>query len=581
MKVMALALMMQKVINNIFRYKVYIASVFFISLIIFFAFLITFRMWTLESWNYPVGYTADHLFTLFFSSKYASGDLVPFLLKDIASLNAPLGAHLSDLPGSEDLTYWSIGLLQKIFGLFLGSNISLLLILIANAISIYFFFIYMRISNAFSIAGSVLFGLSHYFLLRNFEHVILTHALHLPWLFVVLDWFFQATTVWTRRKVIFVNLISFFTGLLFVYYTYIFMQLILFLFIYNLYFKRKDQSKMIFFAAISCMAGLLITQLDTLYFRIGNGANPNILTRDLASIEIYSLKIADMLIPFTHSISKLQSFAHKIYYDQNFLIHTEPGYSYLGLIGGIAFLFAALEPLLSFLKIIQSKVTHFTIYLYWLLMFSLAGGVNFFISVVTGVHSFRCTNRYSIFILMISLLVFFKFMDRFFTPTKKYIICIAIILISLLDLPQRKSQLDFQAVKAAVDSDIEFVSKVESYLPTGAKVFQLPVVEFPEYPKINLMTDFEHFRPSFYTNNYSWSYGAVKGRNDNAWQRDVEKLPAKEMIIGLQERGFSALYINKRAYKDFEVTFQKNIEEVLLSKNKGKIESKDLVIYRL
>jgi phosphoglycerol transferase len=81
-------------------------------------------------------------------------------------------------------------------------------------------------------------------------------------------------------------------------------------------------------------------------------------------------------------------------------------------------------------------------------------------------------------------------------------------------------------------------------------VFQLPVMAFPESPRIHNMRDYEHLRLFLHTTSLRYSYGQVKGRTDANWQRDVAALPRPDMVAALERYGFAALLINRNAYED-------------------------------
>ena len=99
-------------------------------------------------------------------------------------------------------------------------------------------------------------------------------------------------------------------------------------------------------------------------------------------------------------------------------------------------------------------------------------------------------------------------------------------------VPQRR---DYEAMDRDFESDRAFVEEVERTVPDGTKVFQLPVVAFPEQPAFGEMRDYDLLRPFLQSDGSTdWSYGKVKGRPNADWQwmkvRDtygiVDSLPA-------------------------------------------------------
>jgi phosphoglycerol transferase len=108
---------------------------------------------------------------------------------------------------------------------------------------------------------------------------------------------------------------------------------------------------------------------------------------------------------------------------------------------------------------------------------------------------------------------------------------------------RQRSWIDFR-------SDSDFFPALERMLPVGAMVFELPVKDYPEMGPVNDMGDYEHFRPMLHTDALRFSYGAVKGRGDDNWQKKVSSEEPREMIGDLERYGFSAILINRKAYKD-------------------------------
>ena len=88
-------------------------------------------------------------------------------------------------------------------------------------------------------------------------------------------------------------------------------------------------------------------------------------------------------------------------------------------------------------------------------------------------------------------------------------------------------------------SDKEFVEAIERTVPDGTKVFQLPIVAFPEEPPYGRMLDYDLLRPFLQSDGSTdWSYGKVKGRPNADWQwmkvRDTVGIPeALPALVGL------------------------------------------------
>lgn len=100
-----------------------------------------------------------------------------------------------------------------------------------------------------------------------------------------------------------------------------------------------------------------------------------------------------------------------------------------------------------------------------------------------------------------------------------------------------------------IESDRKFARRMERELPSGAMVFQLPVMKHPEDEKVsNPQLAYSHFRPYLFTKNLRYSHGTDKGRQTDAWQDVVASLPPAEMIKALERHGFAGIYISRIGY---------------------------------
>jgi phosphoglycerol transferase len=112
-------------------------------------------------------------------------------------------------------------------------------------------------------------------------------------------------------------------------------------------------------------------------------------------------------------------------------------------------------------------------------------------------------------------------------------------------------------------SDAAFVRRLQARLLPGAMIFQLPLVPFPEHPPIHRMHDYDHARGYLHASHLRWSYGAMVGREGEAWQRLVAAQPTPELLGTLVAAGFSGLYLNRDGYPDRGAKLGAEIESAL------------------
>jgi len=110
------------------------------------------------------------------------------------------------------------------------------------------------------------------------------------------------------------------------------------------------------------------------------------------------------------------------------------------------------------------------------------GGLNAFLGVF-GFYLFRATGRYSIFFLALALLFLVRQLSRLTKgkPILAMVGAATLVLVVLVDqTPPIVSRRQVEQTASAADSDRRFTKEIESSLLSGAMVFQLPPIEFPE-----------------------------------------------------------------------------------------------------
>jgi hypothetical protein len=117
-----------------------------------------------------------------------------------------------------------------------------------------------------------------------------------------------------------------------------------------------------------------------------------------------------------------------------------------------------------------------------------------------------------------------------------------------------------------VQSDRDFVGRLEQVLPDKAMVFQLPVMDGTPLPSV---TASDHYRPYLYSSHLHWSHGALPGSQTLQWQQAVQKqlvegaaldqqlqqirfniANSRKAIEAMRNKGFNAVFINRNGFPD-------------------------------
>ena len=91
---------------------------------------------------------------------------------------------------------------------------------------------------------------------------------------------------------------------------------------------------------------------------------------------------------------------------------------------------------------------------------------------------------------------------------------------------------------------------MESALPAGGLVFQVPAMSYPEAGRLAKMPDYAHLACHSYSQSLRWSYGTNRNRRWAEWQDAVYRLPTAEMVRALRTAGFDGLYFDRRGFAD-------------------------------
>ena len=135
-------------------------------------------------------------------------------------------------------------------------------------------------------------------------------------------------------------------------------------------------------------------------------------------------------------------------------------------------------------------------------------------------------------------------------PLAAYAAAGALCCVILWDqVPRAPTATATAAIARQVEADREFVAAMEAALPDRAMVFQLPIMEFPEAP-VPGVPPYDHFRPYLYSKNLRYSFGSMKGRPREDWQKELGKMAFKDAVAEIKNKGFAAIYINRNGFPD-------------------------------
>ncbi len=345
------------------------------------------------------------------------------------------------------------------------------------------------------------------------------------------------------------------------------------------FFKNRNRSHLYKagFTVLLLVGFALINLIPVLQYWQREGKNPTVATRPVFEAELYSLKLVGLLLPANgHRVAQLNKMMRQ--YPSSLI--KENYAAYLGLVGVAGFLillkwlfFAPASPGINELQERLAVLNGSFVLL------GLSGGIGPLFAFVFF-SQIRAYTRVSIFIGFIALFAVGIVLDQLrthFSKSKRSSLIAAFGLFAILAIGLWDQTIPAYAVKKPkqIDdfkSDASFVKQIESMLPHGESIFQLPYHSFPEAAGKHRMKDYDHFRGYLHSSELRWSYGAIRGRKWDTWQHQIEMLPMPEFLQSLRAAGFRGLYFDRFGYqrrsnKENELKLQLG-EPVLESKDR-------------
>jgi len=339
-------------------------------------------------------------------------------------------------------------------------------------------------------------------------------------------------------------------------------------------YHRKVVALISSFIMVSIITTVFVLSLlPNIIFFAEHGRNSNIAARSVYETERYALKISQMLLPVkAHRNSAAAAFTDQ-YAKSSIPSSSEGSYSALGILGTIGFISLVLilfnrskecdnGTILGQLSTINIAAVLYGTVGGFATMFAL------FVSPLLRAHA-----RISIFIAFFSIAAFFLLLQKLLLLRPALyktgiIVPLAIILtfIGIYDQSTSANVPHYNDIRASFDNDADFVRRMESLLPAGSMVFQLPFSAFPEQPKLHNLTDYELGKPYLHSHSLRWSYGAMLGRKSGDWQKAVTAKPLPVFLDEIRAAGFKGLYIDRRGYEDNGAKIESELRSLIRQK---------------
>jgi phosphoglycerol transferase len=488
------------------------------------------------------------------------------------NVGAPFGQYMAAYPNSDGFSF----LLIKIIGIFtddwaVAMNVFYFLTYILAALASFWAMRKMGVHAGVAYIFSLLYAFLPFHLMRSENHLYLAAYYAAPLVIFVVytalsfeysDKAKPQPNIWL---LILIGIVASSSG---AYYAFFSCAVLFFALIYQIIQLRNfSSSKPVLILLGIIIVGGVVNVSPTLVYLLTH-PHPTLTWRGPAEAEIYGLKIAQLLLPRPGGSFHFWSFLSEKYCKVMPLVNENRTAS-LGIWGSIGFLFGLgaltfirqkkwVEPIRSLARVNLFMVLLATI-----------GGFSSLIFLL-GFTEIRGYNRISNFIAFISLFsiaaVFTHLLKKLKQGWKSKILVLVILLMALL--VGLKDQVNFPEINAAslqqpFMTDKAYFSSLQKMIPKQAIILQLPYVPFPEYPPVVKMTPYDQFRPYLHTRGIRWSYGVMKGTQEDEVIRTLSSLSPQDIVKKAHIVGYSGVLINTLGYKDAGADIIKEFQTAL------------------
>jgi phosphoglycerol transferase len=525
----------------------------------------------------PFAYNGDALF----NSTLIKGIIDNGWLLHNHFVGMPAGLDMYDFPHSDNFHF----LIIKLITLFtsnwaFGMNLFFLLGFPLTTVSALYVFRKFNFSFPSSIVGSLLYSFLPYHFFRGEVHLFLASHYLIPLIVLVILWIFSGDLgslsydainkgekfKLTHNKFWLSVIICILAASSGIYYAF-FSLLFLFVAGASTSFLKKKIYPLVLSGVLMgfILLGILINVSPTLIYHYQHGKNEGII-RLPEGAEIAGMKIVQLLLPVEgHRVPLLSKI--KSYYNSSAPLVNENLSSSLGAIGSVGFLVLIIYLFCTNGNGLMRNLSLLNIS--GVLFATIGGFGSFFAFIVTP--EFRSLNRLSVFIAFFSLFAVVILLDRCFMKYVRprvssfdyYGFLFGIIILGILDQAPRHFIPPYASMKAEYSNDSNFISAIEASVPENSMIYQLPYVPFPENPPGYKMTDYDHFRAYLHSKTLRWSYGAMKTRDGDLWQRWATPKPLNDSLAIISQAGFRGIYIDRYGYPDGGSQIEKELTALL------------------
>ncbi len=511
------------------------------------------QLWRAD-WTVPFAYSKDALLCAMLAKTVAENGW--YLHNPL--LGMPGGLSYYDYPFGDALHFallWLLSCVTRKFGLI----VNLFYVLSFPLASLASLFTLRRLGMTWgcAVVGALLYAFLPYHFLRGEPHLFLSMYWVAPLSILVMLWIGDEQGLRGRGRGAAAALVCALLGVSGFYYAF-FAGFLFLVAGAEAAVRRKCARPLIAGVALVGLVGCvgLLNVVPNLQYWHGHGQNPSVAHRAPMEADYYGLKVAQLLLPVTGHRLRAQA-RFKDDYNNTMPMINENDDSTLGIVGSMGFLILILCLGLRSTALFPSVLGRLVTLNLFAVLLGTVGGVGSLVA-LTVLPQIRSYNRVSIFIAFFALAAVLALVDQWrrqsaCDPAKRRLgvaLLAFLLFFGLFDQTSASFVPDYAQLNRQYGSDDRFVRDIEAAVPSHAMVFQFPAVPFPEGMTRIDMTDYQQFRGYLHSRTLRWSYGAMKGRGADAWQRNVSMGALPAQVGAISQAGFGGIWVNRDGYGD-------------------------------
>jgi hypothetical protein len=471
-------------------------------------------------------------------------------------VGAPLGLDVIAYPSNSTVDQAILWLVSRVVTNAMAAvNLTWALLVVLSGLSATWCLRRLAVSPVNAVVAGTLFALSPYAIYRNIDHFSLVIYL-VPFACAPALWLAagQPHQTWGRTACAIVFAGCALLGLNYVYYAFFACFCIVAGALIG-YLVRRERRVLVSGAlCVMIISGTTLINLAPSFYSWSQNGRPMLLRDKVpAEAETFGLKIRQLVSPvYPHRFPPFHNWVEREA-AARFPNENENWTSRLGLVGTLGFL-----GLLALLFVPDSALTRSwaivraasKLTLAALLLATVGGFGSLFNLFVSP--DIRAYNRISPFLAFFSLLAAATAIDAVFkSPRSRVAAALTMLLVGVSDQGEAARRLNVQhgGIAAEISGLDAFIGTLQSALPTGAMVFQLPFRNYMSESDFGRMKAYDHFKPYLVSETLRFSYPALSNEQVR-WQLAAAHLDVPKLASQLSSQGFSAVLIDRYGYED-------------------------------